>query len=133
MILWVLRLNLSLAVISAKEQIRRFYVKSTLKMHRHLTIRNIYSVVIPNERQVYIDNDFGKENVVHLFHGTTIKPSSYFPYRFNRTPRFIQMVGVLVLVYIWPIMQLNQSIIMAKLIVALLKQYNSSRWSYREP
>lgn len=49
------------------------YVKSTLKMHRHLTIRNIYSVKIPNERQAYIDNDFGKENVVHLFHGTNNK------------------------------------------------------------
>ena len=49
------------------------YVINTLMNHRGNTIKSIYSVKIPNERQAYLSNDFGKENVVHLFHGTNNK------------------------------------------------------------
>lgn len=49
------------------------YVTDTLMNHRGNTIKAIYGVKIPNERQNYIDNDFGKENIVHLFHGTNNK------------------------------------------------------------
>lgn len=49
------------------------YVQTTLMNHRGRTIKAIYGIKIPTERQAYLDNDFGKENIVHLFHGTNNK------------------------------------------------------------
>lgn len=49
------------------------YVQQTLKMHRGKSIRRIFKVRIPKEREAYLNSDFPNENIVHLFHGTNNK------------------------------------------------------------
>ncbi len=46
------------------------YVKQTIGPHSSRRIKHIYRIKVPGERARYESSTVGKENVVHLFHGT---------------------------------------------------------------